>query len=376
MHGAILKAFGEVPEVLRLVQYFPSTPPAVFHHYSNMVTPDTRSLSLILFLLKYLYGLDDVSEDFYSSTARKFNATLECNVDEHTALKRKFVICDWLKLSRRRAFVAARHSHLLHSSMASLFPGVELCDEEIVNAAHHRSQQLIQTNKPNKNFNRYPKKSSGTSASGLKMLLEDMMESSFPSTPRLSKKLNIAASLTPLFDFSNFVVNDADCDMLSESDQSSISTLLACTDCTVDYSAATCGEEHIDLEIPRRTAPHSFSQDEGKREPYLVQHYVARKQTALPELAYVFKPRYWILHNRKVHAFSKTFHTTDSVNRLLSELPENFCWILEYFSAATSVPASEIYADLMVVENMIIATKRRLFGRQNFKQSEKSRAMQ
>ncbi len=68
-------------------------------------SPDIRALALLLFGLKYLYGLDDASEEALSESARRTNRDTE----EDGGGKRKFVICDWIRLSRARLFLAARH---------------------------------------------------------------------------------------------------------------------------------------------------------------------------------------------------------------------------------------------------------------------------
>merc|ERR1719210_638739 len=69
-----------------------------------IVSSDVRAIALILFALKYLYGLDDESENHKRSLKDQ-----------------DFDICEWIRLSRLRAFLALKLSVELHKRFKDLF---------------------------------------------------------------------------------------------------------------------------------------------------------------------------------------------------------------------------------------------------------------
>jgi len=72
-----------------------------------VIASDIRAVALILFSLKDLYGLDDASE-------------------YHKRNKDCFDIIEWIELSRKRAFLACKHSSQLHKYFHELFPHVKM----------------------------------------------------------------------------------------------------------------------------------------------------------------------------------------------------------------------------------------------------------
>ena len=60
-----------------------------------VLASDIRAVALILFSLKYLYGIDDMSE-------------------YHKRNQGCFEVVKWMQLSRKRAFLACKHSSQLH----------------------------------------------------------------------------------------------------------------------------------------------------------------------------------------------------------------------------------------------------------------------
>ena len=86
---------------------------------------DIYCMAIIIFVLKFDFGLDDRTEIGLSSLAMTKN--------EHTELpsaanvsKKYFVFSEWLALSKRRVFLAAKFCHHLHNRYTnSLLPEVE-----------------------------------------------------------------------------------------------------------------------------------------------------------------------------------------------------------------------------------------------------------
>ena len=93
----------------------------------TMPSLDVRALSLILFAIKYLYGLDDQTEYYRSASSKKANR-------DNPGAKRRFVFSDWLRLSRMRARLMCRHDSVLHQRFSRLFPEVEMSDEASLDA--------------------------------------------------------------------------------------------------------------------------------------------------------------------------------------------------------------------------------------------------
>ncbi len=101
----------------------------------------SRALALLLFGLKYLYGLDGVTEKFVSASARHSNSTLDREEDEDRkkGKLKKFVFCDWLRLSRERLFLAVRHCHIIRE----IFLGGEEEEDGGGQNDHHLARLII-----------------------------------------------------------------------------------------------------------------------------------------------------------------------------------------------------------------------------------------
>ena len=83
---------------------------------------DVYCLALILFVLKYDFGLDDRTEVLLSSLALLENS--KCNTERPH--NRYFVFSDWLELSKRRVYLVAKYCyHLQKRYTISLLPEVE-----------------------------------------------------------------------------------------------------------------------------------------------------------------------------------------------------------------------------------------------------------
>ena len=84
---------------------------------------DIYCMALILFVLKFDFGLDDRTEIKISSITMRENEKLITN---SITDRRYFVFSEWLELSKRRAYLAVRYCYHLHKRYSlSLIPEVE-----------------------------------------------------------------------------------------------------------------------------------------------------------------------------------------------------------------------------------------------------------
>ena len=90
--------------------------------FIDLPSLDVYCLALILFVLKYDFGLDDRTEILLSSAALLENS--RCNTD--LPHNRYFVFSEWLELSKRRVYLVAKYCyHLQTRYTMSLLPEVE-----------------------------------------------------------------------------------------------------------------------------------------------------------------------------------------------------------------------------------------------------------
>ena len=82
------------------------------------------------------------------------------------------------------------------------------------------------------------------------------------------------------------------------------------------------------------------------------------------EKLYNYRPLYWRANLAKYSsALDKHYnHTKDSNSHILSMLPENFTWILRYFSSGMDVKPSELYVELLKIEDIILKNQPDYFG--------------
>merc|ERR1712079_971180 len=147
-----------------------------------VVASDIRAVALILFALKDLYGLDDISE-------------------YHHRNKDCFDILNWIKLSRKRAFLACKHSSQLHKYFHEFFPHVKMEQASWYSYLQsERRRQSEMTNLKNPNLKRKFHVGEADMAKDLaekfwtKNLQQDFEEAT-------KETFDCRISKTPLFDF-------------------------------------------------------------------------------------------------------------------------------------------------------------------------------
>nr|XP_040580570.1 TATA box-binding protein-associated factor RNA polymerase I subunit B-like isoform X1 [Lepeophtheirus salmonis]XP_040580580.1 TATA box-binding protein-associated factor RNA polymerase I subunit B-like isoform X1 [Lepeophtheirus salmonis]XP_040580588.1 TATA box-binding protein-associated factor RNA polymerase I subunit B-like isoform X1 [Lepeophtheirus salmonis]XP_040580596.1 TATA box-binding protein-associated factor RNA polymerase I subunit B-like isoform X1 [Lepeophtheirus salmonis]XP_0405 len=104
----------------------------------NSMIPDVsiRACAIILVVLKYIYGLDDFTEHYISSTIRKMNegkSSSEC----------KFVIDDWVRLSRSRILLMMRHSATFFNKFKELLPRTRMCHSTYITDIRNMEESFL-----------------------------------------------------------------------------------------------------------------------------------------------------------------------------------------------------------------------------------------
>ena len=104
---------------------------------------DIYCMALILFVLKFDFGLDDRTEIKLSSIAIRENEILSTNLKTDA---RYFVFSEWLELSKRRTYLAVRYCYHLHKRYSlSLIPEVECslpCMVRFIEDASNRAELI------------------------------------------------------------------------------------------------------------------------------------------------------------------------------------------------------------------------------------------
>ena len=91
------------------------------NQFIGLPSLDVYCLALILFVLKYDFGLDDRTEVLLSSAALLENS--KCDTD--LPYNRYFVFSEWLELSKRRVYLVAKYCYHLQKRYTILLPEVE-----------------------------------------------------------------------------------------------------------------------------------------------------------------------------------------------------------------------------------------------------------
>lgn len=161
-----------------------------------------------MFALKHIYGLDDVSEIHISNAARIHNAEISKDNTEDVKKAKQFVITDWMRMSRERAFWACRRSHLLHSRFSMLFPGVELTEAAALEKLEWESTRTKAIKSRTKGAHSKPMSISKKDLDfykGLAATLRDSLQKEIAETDEnlVSGAGNLTMSKSPLADYTN-----------------------------------------------------------------------------------------------------------------------------------------------------------------------------
>jgi hypothetical protein len=324
---------------------------------SPIVSADARSLAIILFGLKYLYGLDDVTEKFRSASpdTKKFNPL------------------EWMRLSRHRAFLACKHSCDLHRRMTLLFgrDQVSLSGPAWMASLKQTRNKIVKL----KTFKRERKFCKGD---------EDKMEmmSDFINESLASKfnglhvnSMDLSHSKWPLHDFalhfcSEDILEDAE-EHLDPEDIEQLQRLLDMYELNLGLRSAASEAKVVDVKPVCVMASLSIAcvRDQVV---FAASNSLEPEEEAAKE--YNFEAKYWRakLTDQKLVRDREENHSPKFASYLLSLLPENFGWILRYLSAVSGLRITEIYFELLNVEQSILDQDPGFFG-MHFRNSKVSK---
>ena len=339
-----------------------------------LFSSDLRAIAIILFALKYLYGLDDETETRQMSSGGSED----------------FNVMDWISLSKHRAFLACRFSANLHFKLRRLFPNqvvkltrpahyVAMKERRIMFSEFRNYKNFAATNNWGKSDRRF--------YTGQLRSLNNVMKC-FKVKP-LKKKFEKAkinrftckTSTTPLHKFADYYTQQQE-NLEPNEERPSVyalqrlKRLLDLHKCKVNLKKADPEAEFIDISTSsfvisnlRQTCNSTRGGIHGEFDEKVVFTTKQVNDNVFNNQKVNFKPIYW-RHGfdlsksvKCVHANRVKRHTDEYNSRLLSTFPENFSWILQYFSAILDVKPSEIYNELLVVESKLYEFDHGYFGK-------------
>ena len=178
------------------------------------------------------------------------------------------------------------------------------------------------------------------------------------------EKFDCNHSKTPLFDFACHYIQDTTRND-ETSDINDLKTLLAMHKSKIQLKFVSENAINIDLTPPFVLGKlPSAQKNERKNENVVFNNELKPDSSDFREKIYNFRPLYWMsTFAEKLSALDKHYnHTCDANSHVLSVLPENFAWILQYFSSVMDVKPSELYAELLKVEAIILKNHPDYFG--------------
>ncbi len=318
---------------------------------------------MLLFGLKWLYGMDDVTENFISASARKRNR------NRQPSEKPKFDIIHWLILSKKRLFLAARHCSVIRDmffaddegSLALL--GTDeppRMTEKAEWDAVVRESNLI---KERGSMQRAKERSCSKADLAKFDMLKEAMYEEFgrPKLPKDGDVPDVEESLMPLRDFSKFYANNEE---MSADGREALEDLLAMNQCVVDMQCDEDEAEEVSLGPKWRHGklPNTYR----KNKNFKVEFPYVDEKVPRPEKDkyYSVNRVYWRLKPH-VYRMSAPNNITDPNMSfgLSKQLPDNFAWVLEYFARYAFVSPYRLYMELVHVEYVISSTDHKFFGK-------------
>lgn len=399
---------------------------------SRLVTVEVRALSLILLALKYIYGMDDITEEYLSEAAKEFNQKIASkNGDgQNSAFNKKlhFVIADWLKLSRRRLFLISQFSHqLCVRFVPRMFDNVELspatlrakyenetlsikeklshgrgraCEAKFMKmeGMYKDIKEIMDKNVGKKNFDT----SKVTKTIGAKMIGDESTGDKTDLMPRVldfgsdvesengsdverdtrppevahevlkKNDLDLLSSRSPLQDFSSHFISldgtlDQKVETLPRRDVKKLSELLAMAERKMGriHQPKDSGSNTVKSDLE-----HWDTQIKGLRRVNFLTDldppkFLGRKNPALSNI-----------QGKSVRFDGHVYWKTSGASFLKDQghrsndflvslnLPENFNFVLEYFTAYVGVTSNEVLSDIANLEFKILKVQPDFFGKE------------
>ena len=318
-----------------------------------VLASDIRAVALILFSLKYLYGIDDMSE-------------------YHNRNQGCFEVVKWMQLSRKRAFLACKHSSQLHKYVKKLFPGLKMtpaCWYNYLQTARGKQSEMRNV-ASDSIVNRRFYAGEEEMAKDLAIKFDtNRFQEDFKSARK--ETFDCRHSKTPFYDFAHHYIEVNDGNEETSLDVKDLKALLAMhkSKIKLKFVNSATDKEQIDNISPppfvlgKLPSAHC---NERKIENVVFNSELKPNSKGDSEegRTYNYRPLYWTSTlSKTLTALDKNCnHTSDSNSHILSMLPENFAWILQYFSSVMDIRPSELYTELLKVEAIVLKNHPDYFG--------------
>lgn len=324
----------------------------------RMPATDEKALGVILFALKYIYGLDDINN---ADAGGELNLLGTSSV---AAEDKIFNMSDWIICSRYRAFWACKRTHLLRHRLGKLFPGVELSEPA---AIHEAEQNALMT--------RTSRASVATNTGAMvyvtnfqENLASELKREIFSNNDDVDRlddvSCDFSGSLTPLKDYTNHRL-----DCLKERKRQNdrfrdefdvLEKLSALRQCTIKIKPTRIvkGGEHAHM-LQMNSNRSEFRRRMGTALSYDMYSKERKKPTrGCKDIT----TRVWRLE--VATKWQKTgYNSSDFLQEeLLSALPEDFGWVLRYVSTYFDCSVVDVYRNMQEAENLALKMDPSYFG--------------
>ena len=325
---------------------------------------DERALGVIIFALKYIYGLDDINDADAGGEWNQPGTTSSAGAED-----KLFNISDWIKFSRHRAFWASKRTHLFRQRLGKLFPGVELSEaaamhEAGLNALMTRTSRasvasntgaMVYVTKFQDNLAIELKADIFSRNYGVNCLEDDDVS------------CDISGSLTPLKDYTDHRLkclrkSKPQNDSLKKEELEVLEELSAMRQSTLKIKPTRMMNEgenaHMSLFISKKS---EFRRRMGAAQSYDM-YSEELKRRKLMRNCKDLTTQVWRLE--VATKWQKTGQNSADFlqEELLSALPEYFGWVLRYVSSYFDCSVIEVYRNMQEAEKLALKMDPSYFG--------------
>lgn len=199
-------------------------------------------------------------------------------------------------------------------------------------------------------------------------LRKGLIDRGFAEDATTKTSMDISKSRTPLLSFTEFCLQNPEEFKLRTDTITDMINLKAMTETIVDVqqSASTLNEEiradvlTVDLDVPRNIQYVPFKDTKTQDLPFPEVTEERRHPPGVAGNYRSFERTYWVMRARMPRISVKHFATEELLHL---HLPENFLWLLHYFSAHAGVSIVDLYFDLLQVEFAILEHNSLAFGK-------------
>ncbi len=354
---------------------FPQTLTVASRSTEPVPSTDLRAMALLLFALKYLYGLDDIQERYRSDLIRKWNR-------DHPRMEPKFVFEDWMALSRERAFVMAKQCPDYRNCQKLFDVGEVALDDQTWIRRLRNIRESVQKRATDDQINRAFNqrnwcKSDRDNLQRASDKINSLFAKKFETALTNLDKLDLRFSKVPLHDFAKHYVNSGETEPSSKNPETlkNMKSLLSMYDQKVglrSISADNVKVENIEVKPKLLVGQLDTMGYNPKGNPYIGNKSYSSTRPASDlgqdgdgEVYFNFRPLYWrSMFSIQSSGVMRMKHNYSDLMalKILNQCPESFSWILKYFSAVYDVRVTELFMELLLVEQEIAKQDQNFFG--------------